>query len=341
MKYNFLGNTGVLVSELCLGTMTFGGKGFWEVIGKQGQETVNDILKTSFDAGINLIDTANVYSFGESESLLGAAVRQTGIPRHEILIASKVRGRMSAGVNQVGLSRLHILQSVDETLKRLQTDFIDLYQIHGVDTHTPLEETMRALEDVVRSGKVRYIGCSNIAAWQVMKCNGIAEKHGWTKFISTQNYYTIASRDIEREIVPLTTDQQMAILPWSPLAGGLLTGKFTKENMTPENSRRTDFDFPPVDKEKALYLVGEMAEAAQKHECSVAAIALAWMLSKKFITSIIIGAKNKEQLLENVKSTEIRLSEEEIKHLDEVSEIAAEYPAWMIEWQSRERLPNQ
>ncbi len=338
MKFNFLGNTGVLVSELCLGTMTFGGKGFWEAIGKLGQEVVNDIVKTSFDQQINFIDTANIYSFGESENLLGNALKQTGIPRNEVIIATKVRGRMAQTPNQVGLSKLHILQSVDESLQRLQISHIDLLQIHGYDPATPLEETMRALEDVVRAGKVRYIGCSNLAAWQVMKANGIAEKYGWTKFVSTQNYYTIASRDLEREIVPMTQDQKMGILPWSPLAGGLLSGKYTKQNENPEDSRRVNFDFPPVNKEKAYYLVDEMAEIAQKYGSSVATVALSWMLSKPFITSIIIGAKNKEQLLENIKATELKLDIEEIKHLDEISQLPAEYPQWMIERQSADRV---
>ncbi|MBC8044295.1 MAG: aldo/keto reductase [Rhizobacter sp.] len=340
MRYNLLGKTGVYVSELCLGTMTFGGKGFWEVIGKQGQPVVNDLVKTALDHGINFIDTADVYSTGESEILLGNALRQPGTNRNEIILATKVRERMSDNVNALGLSRLHILQAVDASLKRLQTDHIDLYQIHGFDLLTPLEETMRALEDVVRAGKVRYIGCCNLAAWQVVKANAISDKYGWTKFVSTQNYYAIVGRDIEREIVPVAEDEQLAILPWSPLAGGFLSGKFTKANPKPENSRRSDFDFPPIDKEKAYRLIDEMQTIAETHQCSVATVALAWMLSKKFVTSIIIGAKDKNQLLENIKSTEVQLTAEQVRRLDEASALPVEYPQWMLTYQTTGRAPQ-
>lgn len=340
MRYNLLGKTGVYVSELCLGTMTFGGKGFWEVIGKQGQPVVSDLVKTALDHGINFIDTADVYSTGESEILLGNALRQTGIDRDKIILATKVRERMSDNVNALGLSRLHILQGIDASLKRLQTDHIDLYQIHGFDLLTPLEETMRALEDVVRAGKVRYIGCCNLAAWQVVKANAISDKYGWTKFVSTQNYYAIVGRDIEREIVPMAEDEQLAILPWSPLAGGFLSGKFTKANPKPENSRRSDFDFPPIDKEKAYRLIDEMQTIAEAHHCSVATVALAWMLGKKFVTSIIIGAKDKNQLLENIKSTEVQLTAEQVRRLDEVSALPVEYPQWMLTYQATGRAPQ-
>lgn len=338
MQYNLLGNTGLFVSELCLGTMTFGGNGFWGAIGKLQQEAVNDILKTAVDQGINFIDTANVYSFGQSEELLGQGIRDLGLSRDELVIATKVRGKMGEGKNQVGLSRYHIMQQIDASLKRLQLDHIDLYQIHGVDPLTPLEETMRGLEDVVRSGKVRYIGCSNLPAWLVMKANGIAEKNGWTKFVSTQNYYSIAGRDLEREIVPMTQDQQMAILPWSPLAGGFLSGKFTRNNKPGDDSRRASFDFPPVNQEKAYDIIDVMARIAQAHEgASVAQVALAWLLQQPAVTSVIIGAKNTEQLLDNLKTTELKLTGDELAELDKASANAKEYPGWMIERQGGDR----
>lgn len=352
MNYNQLGNTGVLVSEICLGTMTFGGEGYWKAMGTLQQEAVNDIVKTAFDRGVNFIDTANVYSFGQSETLLGQAIRSLGLPRHELIIATKVRGRMGEGKNQVGLGRLQIMQQIDDSLRRLQVDHVDLYQIHGYDPLTPLEETMRGLEDVVRSGKVRYLGCSNLAAWQVMKANGIADKHGWTKFVSTQNYYSIAGRDLENEIVPMVQDQQMAILPWSPLAGGFLSGKYTRNNK-PEGdrgdgpSRRLGFDFPPVDKERAYDIIDVMQEIGNDHGVSVARIALAWVLAKPGVTSVIIGAKNTDQLLDNISTTEVSLTSEQLARLDEISAQPKPYPQWMIVRQSSDRFgtynfnPNQ
>ncbi|GAB4022304.1 aldo/keto reductase [Spirosoma koreense] len=347
MKYNPLGNTGVLVSEICLGTMTFGGSGYWKAMGELQQNAVNDIVKTAVDNGINFIDTANVYSFGESERLLGQAIQSLGLSRDELVIATKVRGRMGEGKNQVGLGRLQIMQQLDGSLKRLQTDHVDLYQIHGFDPLTPLEETMRGLEDVVRSGKVRYIGCSNLAAWQVMKANGIAEKNGWTKFVSTQNYYSIAGRDLENELVPMVQDQQMAILPWSPLAGGFLSGKYTRDNKPADDSRRLNFDFPPVDQEHAYAIIDVMQTVAEAHGVSVARVALAWVLAKPAITSVIIGAKNTDQLLDNIKAVEVSLTTEQLDKLDEVSATRKPYPQWMIQRQSSDRLgaynfnPNQ
>ena len=337
MKYNQLGNTGVLVSEICLGTMTFGGEGHWKAMGELQQDAVNDIVKTAIDNGINFIDTANVYSFGQSESLLGQSLKTLGLPRHELLIATKVRGRMGEGKNQVGLGRLQIMQQIDDSLKRLQTDYVDLYQIHGFDSMTPLEETMRGLEDVVRLGKVRYIGCSNLAAWQVVKANGIAEKNGWTKFVSTQNYYSIAGRDLENEIVPMVQDQQMGILPWSPLAGGFLSGKYTRTNKPEDGSRRLSFDFPPVDQERAYDIIDAMELVAKDHNVSVARIALAWVLAQPAVTSVIIGAKNTDQLMDNIKAADLSLTSEQLATLDQASTQPKPYPQWMIERQGRDR----
>ena len=347
MKYNLLGNTGVLVSEICLGTMTFGGEGYWKAMGQLQQESVNDIVKTAVDEGVNFIDTANVYSFGQSETLLGQALKTLGLPRHDLIIATKVRGRMGEGKNQVGLGRLQIMQQLEDSLKRLQVDHVDLYQIHGFDPITPLEETMRGLEDVVRSGKVRYIGCSNLAAWQVMKANGIADKNGWTKFVSTQNYYSIAGRDLENEIVPMVQDQHMAILPWSPLAGGFLSGKYTRDNKPDGDSRRLGFDFPPVDQERAYDIIEVMQRIGNDHGVSAARIALAWVLAKPGVTSVITGAKNTDQLLDNLKAADLSLTTEQLDELDEVSARPKPYPQWMIQRQSSDRMgaynfsPNQ
>jgi aryl-alcohol dehydrogenase-like predicted oxidoreductase len=338
MRYRLLGNTGLLVSELCLGTMTFSGKGFWEVIGKQGQDAANEIVARSLDAGINFIDTANVYSFGESEAMLGKALQ--GRPRDSVIIATKVRGRMSEGVNDVGLTRHQIMSSVEASLKRLNTDYIDLYQIHGYDPVTPLEETMRALNDLVQQGKVRYIGASNLAAWQLMKALAISDHHGWSRFVSTQSYYTIAGRDLEREVIPLVQDQGVGVLVWSPLAGGLLSGKFDRDSAGPEGARRASFDFPPVNRERAFDCVDVMRDISEEHEVSVSQIALAWLLHQPAVTSVIIGAKHMDQLEDNLHAVQVALTDDQLKRLNEVSQLPPEYPGWMIAWQAGGRLPN-
>lgn len=338
MNYNQLGNTGVLVSDICLGTMTFGGEGgIWPQIGTLQQDAVNELIKTAVDAGVNFIDTANAYSFGLSETLLGQAIKSLGLSRKELIIATKLRARMGAGRNQIGLGRLQIMQELDDSLQRLQMDHVDLYQIHGFDAITPLEETMRGLEDVVRSGKVRYIGCSNLAAWQVMKANGIADKNGWGRFVSTQNYYSLAGRDLENDLVPMAQDQQMAILPWSPLAGGFLSGKYTRTNKPEGDSRRLTFDFPPVNQERAYDIIEAMQPIAQAHNVSVAQIALAWVLAKPGVTSVIIGAKNTKQLLDNIAAGDVKLTGEQLTRLDEVSSQPLPYPQWMIARQGGDR----
>ncbi|MGN6179436.1 MAG: aldo/keto reductase [Mucilaginibacter sp.] len=339
MKYNFLGNTGVVVSELCFGTMTFGGKGgIWENIGSSQQQEVNELMKVVVDSGINFIDTANVYSFGESERLLGQSIKDVGLNRNELVIATKVRGRMGEGKNYVGLSRFHIFKSVDESLQRLQLDHIDILYVHGVDPKTPIEETVRALNDIVLTGKVRYVAVCNWPAWMVMKAIGIAEKYGWNKFIGLQYYFSLAGRDIEREVLPLAVDQNLAVMPWSPLAGGFLSGKYTRETEKIEGSRRTSFDFPPVNKEKAYDIIDVISDIGKQHNVSAAAVALAWVRLQKGITSTIIGARNAEQLKDNVKSTEVELSADELKRIDEVSALPKEYPGWMVERQSADRV---
>jgi aryl-alcohol dehydrogenase-like predicted oxidoreductase len=340
MKYNLLGNTGILVSELCLGAMTFGGKGFWTAIGQLPQEEATRLVKTAIDHGINFIDTANVYSEGLSEIMTGKALQSLGISRQQLFIATKVRGRMGPGTNQVGLSRLHILDSVDDSLKRLGMSHIDLLYIHGVDPLTSIEETMRGLEDVVRAGKVRYIGISNHPAWMVMKANGFSDKMGWTKFAALQNYYSIACRDVEREIIPMALGEGLGLMPWSPLSGGFLSGKFTRDLQKAGNSRRDEFDFPPVDKEKTYDIIDEMADIAIKYDVSVARVALAWLLRKPAVTSIIIGAKKNDQLLDNIACTKLQLSDDDMKKLDQISALVPEYPGWMVERQMAGRFPE-
>jgi len=340
MKYNQLGKTGILVSELCLGTMTFGGKGYWKAIGQVPQDEVNQIVKTSLDSGINFIDTANAYSEGLSETMLGEALKKLGIPHQEVVIATKVRIRMGPGANQVGLSRFHIMDSVNDSLQRLNLSHIDLLYIHGVDPITPLEETMRGMEDVVRSGKVRYIGISNHPAWMVVKANSYAEKMGWTKFVASQNYYSIAGRDIEREIVPMVQSEGISIMPWSPLAGGFLSGKYTRNNKVAGNSRRDSFDFPPINKQKAYDIIDVMTEIGKHHNVSVAIVALNWVINQPAITSTIIGAKNLQQLTDNIAAVTLQLTPEDMQQLNDVSALASEYPGWMINRQLEGRWPS-
>lgn len=332
MKYNLLGNTGLLVSELCLGTMTFGGKGRFAHIGQLEQDAVNQLVKASVDAGINFIDTANVYSEGLSEELTGRSIKQLGLHRDDLVIATKVRGAMGEGPNNVGLTRKHILQQVDQSLKRLGTDYIDLYQMHSYDALTPIEETIRTFETLVQSGKVRYIGCSNIAAWQLMKALSFSEYNNLSGFVSLQAYYTIAGRDLEREIVPLLLDQKVGLLVWSPLAGGLLSGKYGRNIEGPDGSRRKSFDFPPVNMHKAYDVLDALHPMAGEKGISVAQLSLAWLLHQKVVTSVIIGAKDIDQLNDNMKSVDVKLSEEDLKKLDDVSKLAPEYPGWMLEY---------
>lgn len=326
MNYRELADTGVFVSELCLGTMTFGGRGqMWEVIGGIDQQSVDALVSRALDAGINFVDTANVYSAGESETMLGKAL---GSRRHEVVLATKVRGRTGPGPNQVGLSRLHILQAVEDSLKRLDTDYIDLYQIHRFDLLTNIEDTLRTLDDLVHAGKVRYIGCSNLAAWQLMKALAVSREQGLERFKCTQSYYSLAGRDLEREMIPLLKDQGLGLLVWSPLAGGFLSGKFTRDGGD-DAARRAKFDFPPVDKEKGFDILDVAKAIADRHGASAAQVALAWILANSAVTSVIIGARKPAQLEDNLKAIDVRLSAEDMKALDEVSKLTTEYPAWM------------
>lgn len=326
MRFRQLADTGVFVSELCLGAMTFGGRGqMWQVIGGLDQGEVDGLVHRALDAGINFIDTADVYSAGESETMVGRALAGR---RHGVVLATKVRGRMGKGPNDVGLSRLHIMEGVEASLKRLGTDYIDLYQVHRFDPLTDLGDTLRALDDLVRAGKVRYIGCSNFAAWQLMKALAISREQHLETFRCTQSYYSLAGRELEREIIPLLRDQRLGLLVWSPLAGGFLSGKFTRDTGD-DAARRATFDFPPVNKERSFAILDVLADVARSHDTTVPQAALAWILSRDIVTSVIIGARKMPQLEDNLKSVELTLSPEALAALDEASRLAPEYPAWM------------
>ena len=335
MKYNYIGETGLMVSELCLGTMTFGGQnaGVWDNIGKLQQQEVNALIKAATEAGINFIDTANVYSYGQSEQLLGQALKDLSIPRDQVVIATKVLGKMEERPNSLGLSRYNVFNSVDASLKRLQLDYMDILYVHGVDPKTSLENIVQTLNDVVASGKVRYIAICNWPAWMVAKAQTIAKYKGLQSFIGLQYYYSAVSRDIEHELVPMAKHHDLAIFPWSPLAGGFLTGKFTRKQSS-SGSRRDVFDFPPINKEKAYDLVDVLQDIATQHKATVAQVALAWVRQQPGVTSTIIGAKTVKQLHDNIQSTNIQLSAEDLKKIDEISPLPLQYPGWMVKQQS-------
>lgn len=338
MKYNYVGETGLLVSELCLGTMTFGGQnaGMWDNIGKLQQQEVNELIKVATEAGINFIDTANVYSYGQSEQLLGQALKDLAIPRDQVVIATKVLGRMDEYPNSTGLSRYHIFNSVEASLKRLQMDYIDILYVHGVDPKTSVEQIVRTLNDIVNTGKVRYIAICNWPAWMVAEAQTIAKYNGLHRFIGLQYYYSAVSRDIEHELVPMAAHHQLAIFPWSPLAGGFLSGKYTREQSA-AGSRRENFDFPPINKEKGYDLVDVLGNIATAHNATIAQIALAWVRQQNGITSTIIGAKTVRQLADNLRSIEIQLSSEDLTKIDAVSPLSMLYPGWMVNRQSSYR----
>jgi aryl-alcohol dehydrogenase-like predicted oxidoreductase len=341
MRYRMLGNTGFFVSEICLGTMTFGGKGFFEKVGRVDQKTATALVARALEAGVNFIDTADVYSEGLAEEFLGQALKDIGVKRSDVVVATKAYGRMSPSPNDAGASRGHIMDAVEQSLERLQTDHIDLYQIHAQDLATPVEETMRALDDLVRRGLVRYVGVSNWQAWRVMQAQGIADKRGWARLESLQAYYSIVGRDLERDVVPMLQDQKMGLMVWSPLAGGILSGKFGPDAPGPEGARRTSFDFPPVDKELAWKLIDAMREIGKTKGVSVARVALAYVLAKPFVTSVITGTKTLDQLNDNLAAADLSLTTEELERLDKLSALKPEYPGWMVERQNDpRRTPN-
>ena len=337
MRYNSLGQTGLFVSELCLGAMTFGGgEGIWKDIGALQQGEADDLLRTALDAGINFIDTANVYSNGLSEEITGQALHNLGVPRDQVVVATKVYGRMAEGPNGAGASRVHIIDQAKASLRRLKLDHIDLYQIHGFDNATPIEETLEALDTLVRHGHVRYVGVSNWPAWQVAKALGIAERRHLAPIRSLQAYYTLAGRDLEREIVPMLTSEKVGLMVWSPLAGGLLSGKYEGGG---GDGRRATFDFPPVDRPRASAVIDAMRPIAEARACSLAQVALAWLLHQPVVTSVIVGAKRRSQLAENIAAADVTLSADDLKALDAVSALPKEYPGWMLERQGGYRSP--
>jgi aryl-alcohol dehydrogenase-like predicted oxidoreductase len=339
MRYRKFGHTGLFVSELCLGTMTFGGEGgIWGQIGNLQQAEADRLLGRCLEAGINFIDTADVYSDGRAEIITGRALKNLKVPRENVVIATKVLGETATkSVNSRGLSRFHIMEAVKASLQRLQLEHIDLYQIHGFDPATPIEEALRALDNLVQQGLVRYLGVSNWAAWQVMKALGISERLGLARFESLQAYYTIAGRDLERELVPLLLSEGVGLLVWSPLAGGLLSGKYGRDVKTEAGSRRIVFDFPPVNLERAYDCIDAMRNIAQSRSVSVAQVALAWLLHQKAVTSVIIGARRVEQLDDNIGATSLKLGAEELALLDKVSMLPTEYPGWMLGFQGQTR----
>lgn len=343
MRYRQLGNTGLFVSELCLGTMTFGSSDdnpMWGSIAGLDQPLVDSLVERSLAAGINFIDTANVYSAGNSEIMLGRAMDNLGVKRSDVVIATKLHGVMGPGPNDRGSSRGHIMDAVEQSLDRLDTDYIDLYQLHGTDPITPIEETMRALDDLVSSGLVRYVGVSNWQAWRMAKALGIAREARYSRFETVQAYYSIAGRDLEREIVPFLTEEKLGLMVWSPLAGGLLSGKYGSGAPEGGDGRRASFNFPPVDEARGWACIAELREVAKKHDASVASVALAWILAKPFVMSIIIGAKTIDQLDQNIAATGLTLDAEDMARLDAVSALPPEYPGWMLERQGAGRPPE-
>jgi len=338
MRHHALGRTGLFVSELCLGTMTFGGgSGIWGQIGALQQNEAEELIGTALDAGINFVDTADVYAGGLSEQITGQALKNLKIPRENVVVATKVFGETGPGPNARGASRSHIMDGVKASLKRLQLEHIDLYQIHGFDPATPIEETVRALDSLVQHGHVRHVGVSNWAAWQIAKALGISERLGLTRFESLQAYYTVAGRDLERELVPMLKSEGVGLMVWSPLAGGLLSGKYGRDQKGDVGSRRATFDFPPVNRARADDCIDAMRPIAQAHGVSVAQIALAWLLHQPQVTSVIVGAKRSEQLVDNLAATDVRLGADDLEKLDAVSRLPAEYPGWMFERQGEYR----
>jgi aryl-alcohol dehydrogenase-like predicted oxidoreductase len=346
MRYNLLGQTGLYVSELCLGTMTFGGRGdVWSKVGDLGQNEADALIKGAIDAGINFIDTADVYSEGRSEEITGLALKNLGIVREDIVVATKGFGRIgsSPGLNRVGATRSHILAACKASLGRLGLDHIDLYQLHGFDTTTPIEEMLEALDLLVRHGHVRYVGVSNWAAWQVATALGIAQRKNLAPPRSLQSYYTLAGRDLEREIVPMLLSETVGLMVWSPLAGGLLSGKYDlseSHDTTQGQGRRASFDFPPVDRSRARTVMAAVREVAAENGCTVPQVALAWLLHQPVVTSVIIGAKRPDQLADNLGAVDVYLSRADLDKLNAASALPREYPGWMFERQSGLRPPQ-
>lgn len=337
MNYKILGNTGLKVSTLCLGTMNFGGKGFFGYMGNLDQNAVEEQIRTVTEAGVNFIDTANIYSEGLSEVMIGQAIKNLSINRDDLVLATKVRGAMGNGENNKGLSKKHIIQQVEGSLKRLGTDYIDLYQIHTADPLTPIEETIRTLDDLVRIGKIRYFGASNIAAWQLMKGLSYSQYNHLDRFVSLQANYSLDVRDAEREIVPLLLDQKVGMMIWSPLSGGLLTGKYKRDG-NKEEGRLKSFPFPPFHEERAYDVLDVLTPMAAQKRVSVSQLALAWLLHQPVVSSVIIGATKIHQLHDNLKAVDVIFTENELSLLNEVSKLPVEYPGNVLEVMTADRI---
>ncbi len=337
MMYKRFGNTGLIISEVALGAMTFGGRGAYEAIGQLQQKEANELVKIALDSGINIIDTANVYGVGMSETIIGQALKDLEIDREDVVIATKVYGPMGRGPNWSGLSKKHILAQIEASLDRLQLDYVDIYQIHNEDLSTPLEETLDALDDLVKGGLVRYIGVSNNHAWRIAKALGISNAKGLGRFESMQAYYSVVGRDLEREIIPLLNEEKMGLLVWSPLAGGFLSGKFRRGAERPEGARRSKFDFPPIDRERAFQAIDLMEETGKERDATVAQVALAWLLAKPPVSSVILGAKRPEQLEADIGATQVELTADDMARLDAIAPPKPEYPSWINRPEEQDR----
>jgi len=339
MNYRQLGSSGVRVSEPCLGTMTFGSRFFH--IAAVDQDGANQMVARAIEAGINFFDTADVYSFGESEETLGRALQHCGVKRESVVVATKVFAPMSQAaadrkgdVNNYGLSRQYIIAGCEASLRRLATDYIDLYQVHGWDLLTPVEETLRALDDLVRQGKVRYLGASNWPARHLMKALCLADARGWERFVSLQAYYSLVGRDLEHELLPLCREEGLGALPWSPLSGGFLTGKFRRGQPGPTGARRSSFEFPPIDQERGFDAVEALDAMSQEKGATIPQLALAWLLAQPAVSAVIIGANRMQQLEDNLKAAEVRLSAAEVERLSATTQPVTLYPQWMVERQN-------
>ncbi|WP_432501580.1 aldo/keto reductase [Kineococcus arenarius] len=337
MEYRRLGRSGLRVSTITMGTMTFGGRGAFANVGNTDVEQARRQVDTALDAGVNLFDTADIYSDGVSEEITGEVLQGR---RDDVLVATKARMVTGPGPNDGGASRHHLVRSVERSLRRLRTDHVDLYQIHEWDGQTPLEETLEALDTLVRSGKVRYVGASNYAGWQLMKALAVADARGYQRYVSQQIHYTLQARDAEDELVPLTLDQDLGILVWSPLAGGLLSGKYRRDRSAPEGSRHlTEWSEPPVHDEGKLYdTVEVLVEVGEAHGVSAAQVALAWLLGRPGVTSLVIGARTEEQLRDNLAAADLVLTGDERRRLDEVSAVPLRYPHWHQAATAKDRL---
>ena len=340
MDFRQLGRSGLRVSTLTLGTMGFGGQGPFADVGKLGVEDCKRQLDLCLDAGVNLVDTANMYSSGASEEILGEAMSSHPPRRDRLMVATKLRFTMGEGPNDAGLSRHHIIASTEASLKRLRADHIDLMQVHEWDGQTPLEETLEALDTLLRAGKVRYVGCSNYTAWQTMKALGVSDRHGYQRFASTQIHYTPQAREAEFEILPAALDQGLGVLVWSPIAGGLLSGKYRRGQEGPEGSRHVgDWDEPPVyDEDKLHDIVDALVEVGEAHGVSAAQVTLAWLLTRPAITSLVVGARTPEQLADNLAAATLELSAEELARIEAVSRPNLPYPLWHQAANTRDRL---